>query len=130
MPLGSRWRDCAVSIPSIRRLALVGWPPSPSTVDLAKRLHLSPRTLRRRMHDHGALPPQRMLAWGQLLEAHRLSRMGLGSRSRLSKVLGKADSAFVTRLCRTLTGRSARRILDEFTEDDLLDDLAAKLREA
>ena len=110
--------------------SLVGWPVPRSVSDLARHLHMSPRTLRRRMHDQGLLPPQQMIRWGQLLEARTLHGMGVQSRARLAALLGKSDPSALAHLCRGLTGLSAQEVLAGKAEGGILENLVSQLKGA
>jgi AraC-like DNA-binding protein len=109
---------------------LVGWPPSNSVSDLAERLHVSPRTLRRRMGDHGLFSPKRMIRWGQLLEASALCELGIHSRARLAAILRIRDPSALAHLCQGLTGLHAKKVLGPFPESQLLEIFSSQLKGA
>jgi len=84
----------------------IGWPPPETPSQLAWRLHVSPRTLRRRFARLGMVAPHRFLRWIRLMEAAGLARMGIRSHAALASVLGMRESRDVGRLFLELTGRS------------------------
>jgi AraC-like DNA-binding protein len=85
-----------------------GWPPVQNVADLAGRFHLSARSLRRRTRASSLPNPQRLLRWGQLVEASVLWTLGLRPMTRIASVLGFASSSSMSRLCADLTDRPAK----------------------
>ena len=108
---------------------LAGWPPRRSVGEFAKRMGVSPRTLRRRLKK-GSFPSSRdLIRWGRLMEALALKTMGVRSRARLASVLELAGPEGLSRLIRDLTGLSADDLLKDEAEDNitrrLLDQISA-----
>lgn len=84
--------------------ALLGWPAAHSVSELAHRLHVSDRTLQRRLRDRGLPSPGRMIHWARVIEAEALCRMGLRSRMKLASVLGLRDPRSLPRLYQECMG--------------------------
>lgn len=108
--------------------ALIGWPPPRSVQNLAGRLHLSARTLRRRFFVHGVPSPQRLLRWGVLLEGATMVDLGVTHRGRLATLLGRSDCAALAHLCRALTGTAAQDLLRPQRAVDLLERFLQEFR--
>lgn len=91
---------------------LASWPPVASRLDHARRHFLSERTLYRRHQELGIPTPDRLVRWGQLLLATRLSHLGVCPLARAAILAGRSGSTSLRQLCKNLTAKD----LDEFLE--------------
>ena len=102
-------------------LALVtGWPPPRSVEEVANRLSVSPRTLRRWMRKGEILSPRALIRWGRLLEALALHRLGIRSRARIAAVLDLGGADTLARLARDLTGHRLEEVFRPEMEEEIL----------
>lgn len=84
-----------------------------SVSEISKKLHMSPRSLRRIAAASRLPPPNECHRWFRLLLAESLLKGGIGSTQKLSSILGYRDPASLPRLCRQLTHASWNQLRNE-----------------
>jgi hypothetical protein len=66
---------------------VTGWPPAGTVTELAGRVAMSSRSLRRLSASRGLSPPGRLLAIGRIMDLTLLVQLGVRSRTRLAAIL-------------------------------------------
>lgn len=91
-------------------LSITGWPVAQEVGDLARSMHSSVRTLRRRSSAFCLPSPGRLIRWGRLMDAQMLWQMGIRSKPRIASVLKMDSPSSVSRLSRELVNHRAEEL--------------------
>lgn len=90
---------------------------------VARDLHLSPRTLRRRCAEMGLRPPQALLRTAKVAQGLCFSAREAGSLEQAVRVAGYRDSAAFRRAVRRTFGDTASSVVVRWSDDDLEADI-------
>jgi len=103
---------------------------SPRVQDLARALRVSPRSLRRTLHEEGLPSARHLLLWGRLFQAGRMLECGEGTVEDVAFRLGYATAASLGRALKERTGLAPTELGERGGVDEVLVAFLRACREA